>query len=221
LAAVGGTIATNGCRPRSVAAAPTVLGAAALDVYAARCVRACGAPELSQSDAPILFDKSLAIGRPPQACYERWRDVESLPKFMWHIESITAIDPRRSHWVAKAPGGTHVEWDSEIIDDQPGRLIAWRSVEGSDVEHQGTVRFDAEPNGNGSIVSVNMRYRPPAGRLGAIVATLTGDDAEQSVTEDLRRFKRLLECGEIPTTVGQPAPQADVIDQLLRKAHER
>jgi uncharacterized membrane protein len=123
--------------------------------------------------------------------------VENLPRVMSHIESVQMIDERRSHWVAKAPVGSKVEWDAEIIDDRPNELIAWRSLEGSDVEHSGSVRFERAPGGRGTIVRVEMHYMPPAGPIGVLVAKVIGEAPEQQVQEDLRRFKQVMETGEI------------------------
>ena len=145
------------------------------------------------------MQRTIAVNRPPQACYDTWHRFEDLPKFMRHLESVTVVRPGVSHWVAKAPFGARMEWDAEVTNDQPGQLIAWRSIDEADVEQTGVVRFEPGPQG-GTLVRVEMQYRPPAGRLGAAVAKLFGDEPTQAVMEDLRRFKRLMETGEVPTT---------------------
>jgi uncharacterized membrane protein len=133
-----------------------------------------------------------------------WRDFASLPRFMHNLEAVhVSEDGKRSHWVAKGPAGTRIEWDAELTQDEANTFLAWRSLEGADVDNAGAVRFIPDNGGRGTIVSVTMQYKPPAGAVGAAVARLLGDDADQQVGEDLRRFKRLLETGELPTTEGQ------------------
>jgi uncharacterized membrane protein len=116
---------------------------------------------------------------------------------MDHLESVEVTGDRRSRWVATAPAGATVEWEAEIVEDRPNELIAWRSLEGSDVDNAGSVQFRRAPGGRGTIVDVEIEYNPPAGVIGAGVARLFGEEPTQQVHEDLRRFKRLLETGEI------------------------
>jgi uncharacterized membrane protein len=101
-----------------------------------------------------------------------------------------------------------VEWDAEITEERPDELIAWCALEGSDVHHAGSIRFSAAPQGRGTFVTVQMQYRPPAGALGAAVGALFGEDPSQTIKSDLRRFKQLMETGDIITTEGQPAGRA-------------
>jgi uncharacterized membrane protein len=124
---------------------------------------------------------------------------------MRRLQSITLLDERRSHWVMQGPGGARVEWDSEIDVDRPGERISWHSAEGSSVTHAGSVRFEPAPGGRGCIVRVLMHYRPPMGRASVGIAKLMGRDPSSEAREDLRRFKQLIEVGEIPTTQGQPS----------------
>jgi uncharacterized membrane protein len=107
------------------------------------------------------------------------------------------IDDRRSRWRAKAPAGTSVEWEAELIDDRPNELIAWRSLEGSTVDNSGFVRFERAPGGRGTVVHVELRYCPPAGALGAAVAKLFGEEPRQQLYDDLRAFKQVMELGEV------------------------
>lgn len=153
----------------------------------------------------IHVQKSLIVNRSPEECYGFWRDVTNLPRFMTHIESVEARSDRQSHWVAKAPAGTRVEWDAEIVDDRPGERISWRSLPGSQVEQSGTVRFMRAPGNRGTIVRVQMQYAPPGGKVAALVAKLFGEEPSQQIPQELRRFKAILETGEVPTTEGQPA----------------
>jgi uncharacterized membrane protein len=153
----------------------------------------------------IRVEKSVTIHRPPEDLYRFWRDFENLPRFMKHLESVTVIDSRRSRWVARAPLGMTVEWDAEITGERDPEWIAWRSLPGSDIENTGEVRVVRAPGSRGTEVHVSLAYGAPGGRLGAALAKLFGEEPEQQVYDDLRRFKQLMEAGEIPTVDGQPS----------------
>jgi uncharacterized membrane protein len=142
-------------------------------------------------------DRSITINRPPAELFRIWHNFEGLPRFMSNLVSVTS-EGRRSHWVAKAPAGTKVEWDAEIINEEPDRLIAWRSLKDSQVSVAGSVHFTAAPGGQGTIVRVELKYDPPAGRLGAWASWLAGQDPDKQIEEDLRRFKQLIEAGQLP-----------------------
>ena len=145
----------------------------------------------------IHVKKSITINRPPEEIYSFWRDFRNLPRVMSHLESVEVTGDRESHWVAKAPAGMKVEWDAIITDDKPNELIAWRSVEGSEVQNSGIVRFQPAPGGRGTEIQVELQYNPPGGRLGGMIAKLFGEAPEQQIEEDLRRFKQLMETGVI------------------------
>ena len=154
----------------------------------------------------IHVSESFLFDRPAEELYDYWRKLENLPRIMSHLESVSVLDERRSHWVAKAPAiaGGKVEWDAEITDEQPNQLIAWRSLPGADVDNAGSVRFTPALGDRGTNVRVELSYLPPAGRLGKWVAKLFGEAPDQQIREDLRTFKRVIETGEAPTVVGQP-----------------
>ena len=152
----------------------------------------------------IHVEESMTVERTPWDLYSFWRNFENLAQFMKHVESVKVLDEKRSHWVVRAPAGTTVEWDAEIINDEPNALIAWRSLENANVDNAGSVRFVPGPEGRGTEVRVVLDYIPPAGRLGKWVAKLFGEEPSHQIHEDLRRFKRLMETGEVPTTDGQP-----------------
>ncbi|HVF44229.1 MAG TPA: SRPBCC family protein [Pyrinomonadaceae bacterium] len=137
-------------------------------------------------------EKSVTIDRPASDLYSFWRNFENLPQFMNHLESVRSIGNERTHWVAKAPAGTTVEWDAEVYNDKPNELIAWRTLEGSQVSSAGSVRFEEAPNG-GTEVRVSLKYDPPGGKLGSLVARLFGENPERQIEEDLGRFKELME----------------------------
>jgi uncharacterized membrane protein len=206
-------------KPINVAiATAAVAGVAALDM---RC-----AQELSDGaralDHGVVVKKTILINRSPQELYRHWRDFQALPRFMKNLESVEVITDKRSHWVAKGPAGKRVKWDAEIIEDRANEFIAWRSLDGADLENSGWVRFEPAAGGRGTLVKVEMQYRPPAGNVGATVAKLFGRAPEQEVEEDLRRFKQVMETGEIITTHGQPAGRSSSTswkyDRTVRRA---
>jgi uncharacterized membrane protein len=152
----------------------------------------------------VRVDCSVTIDRTPEEVYRFWRNLENLPRFMSHLESVTRVDGRRSHWVAKGPRGRNVEWDAEIINEEANRLIGWRSLEGADVDNAGSVRFEPTPGG-GTRVNVELQYNPPAGLLGAAVAKMFGEDPARQIDEDLQSLKQVMESSreEAPA---EPAP---------------
>ncbi len=143
----------------------------------------------------VRVDESIVLNRARGEVYRFWRNLENLPRFMDHLEAVTVLDERRSHWTAKGPAGSRVEWDAEIHNEIPNELIAWRSLQGSEVDNAGSVHFMPTENGD-TEVRVVLRYDPPAGKLGAAVARLFGEDPSRQVADDLRRLKQVLETGE-------------------------
>jgi uncharacterized membrane protein len=154
--------------------------------------RALGGP------AGAHVQESVVINRPIEELYRFWRNLENLPHFMQHLESVERITDTLSRWRAKGPGGTIVEWNAEVINEVPNKVIGWRSIEGSDVVSAGSVNFDAAGPGQGTRVTVHLQYSPPGGKIGASVAKLFGRDAATEIREDLRRFKHMVETGETP-----------------------
>jgi uncharacterized membrane protein len=154
----------------------------------------------------IHVEESVTLNIPIAEVFRFWRNFENLPSFMQHLESVSVRDMGLSHWVAKGPAGMSVEWDARIINEIDNKLIAWQSVGDSTIATAGSVNFDETEHG--TRVRVHLQYRPPAGKLGAAVAWLSGEEPNIQVREDLRRFKALLEAGEIPTTVGQSSGRA-------------
>jgi uncharacterized membrane protein len=208
-------------RARLAATMLAVGSLAALDLRAGNPPRTKPSrPALAGAGAGQQVRETLAVNRSPAECYQFWRDLARLPTFMEHLLSVEVVDGRRSHWCAKGPAGRKVEWDAEITDDQPDRLLAWRSLDGADVDNAGSVRFAPGPGGKGTLVQVDMTYRPPAGRAGAMVARLFGEEPSVQVRQDLRRFKQLIETGEIPVTKGQPEGKRSLKASLFRKGAE-
>lgn len=144
-------------------------------------------------------EASITIRRSPEALYSFWRDVESLPRFMKNLTSVTRLDDTHSHWVARGPAGQTVEWDAEILNETPNRMIAWRSLEGSQVHNAGSVHFLPLEEGRGTSVHVALTYEPLAGKIGAALGKALGGDVQKMLEKDLRRLKTLMESGEAET----------------------
>ncbi len=231
--ALGAALVTYGIRRRdSAGAIAAILGGAFVlrgatgtcPVYRAMGVSTGGADALldrSRGDVTgraatvnarkaVKVERTVSIETDRQALYEFWRNFENLPRFMEHLESVRVQSPTRSHWIAKAPAGTTVEWNAEIINDVPGSLIAWKSAPGTEVPNAGSVHFSDAPAGRGAIVKVVMDVEPPAGKLGFVIAKLFGEDPDRQVREDLRKFKQLMETGEITTSARRRADSAYV-----------
>jgi uncharacterized membrane protein len=167
-------------------------------------IKQASSSKQSKMQDGIRAANSVTIMKSPEELYNFWRRLENLPQFMNHLKSVTETDATHSHWVAKAPLNLSVEWDAEITEDIPGQKIAWRSLPGSQVPNEGYVQFNSAGEGRGTVVHVNLTYHPPAGALGATVAKLFGEEPNQQIAGDMRRFQRLMETGEIPTIAGQP-----------------
>jgi uncharacterized membrane protein len=202
LALLGAAARSPDSDPRRIAIATAgVLAVTALDVYAGRRLQASQSDEAPQ----IAVTRSVTINSTPAELYRFWKNLENLPLFMEHLESVSNVNERVSHWVARAPAGASVEWDAEIVDDQPDRRIGWRTLPDSQVTHEGMVSFEPATAGRGTIVRIEMLYRPPAGKVGMQIARLFGEEPALQIDDDLRRLKQLLETGEVATTLGQPA----------------
>ena len=151
----------------------------------------------------VRVEKSVTINASPEQLYTFWRDFENLPRFMHNLERVEVKDGNRSHWWAKGPAGTKVDWEAEIINEIPNELIGWRSIAGNKVDNAGSVHFKPVLGGRGTELKVVLRYDPPAGVIGARISRILGEDPAANVQEDLRRLKMLIETGEIATVDGQ------------------
>jgi len=201
LACLGAAFASpDASKGRLAFATANVLTVTALDVVCSRQLSLSNPTNAGEKSNRV--NKSIIINSTPEELYQFWRDFENLPRFMHHLESVRVTGEGRSHWVATAPAGTTVEWDAEITEDRPNELIAWRSLEGADVYNRGSVRFERAPGGRGTIVHVEIDYDPPGGRLGVAVAKLFGEEPELQVHSDLRRFKQVIETGEVVLSEG-------------------
>jgi uncharacterized membrane protein len=183
--------------------AGTVLAVGAL-LLLRRARRQADADQVSvPHDEGLRVDQAMTFNLPASELYAFWRQLTNLPRFMRHLESVEVLDDRRSRWVALGPAGTRVAWEAEIINDIPNERIGWRSLPGSTVDNAGSVQFRPLDGGRGTMVLVELKYDPPAGKAGAAVAKLFGRDAATEIREDLLRLKQLLESGEMSTTTGQ------------------
>ena len=204
----------------------TALGGAALVVWGARKLTAERHPVgalLATTGAGLIWrstksdtrqrlggargtrvEESFAINRPPEELYRFWRHLEELPRLMPELVSVRMIDHRRSHWIARGPVGWQPQWYADIINDIPNELIAWRTIAGSSLVSAGSIHFEAGPPGRGTVVRVLLQYDPPGGKFGAALAWAFGQAPGGVVREGLRRFKQLMETGEMATTAGQP-----------------
>ena len=167
----------------------------------------------------IRVDRAVTVAKPRAEVYRFWRDLENLPRFMKHVESVRVIDQRRSLWVVSAPAGRTVEWEAEIINEIENELIGFRSLHGN-VDVAGSVQFKDAPGDRGTEVIVEIQYNPPAGILGAFAAKMWGEEPSQQIEEDLRRFKQMIEAGEIPTVEGQPSGR-ETAHHRRQREHKR
>jgi uncharacterized membrane protein len=184
----------RGTRGRLAAATAAVVGIAAVDV--------ASAAKLSRNSSvqkwvgPIHVTRAITIRRPPGDVYAFFRNLENLPRFMEHLESVRYVNGF-SVWRAKGPAGVTIEWKAEIVRDRPGEELSWRSAPGTLVPNAGTVRFQPAPRDRGTELVVELKYDPPAGALGAAMAKLFGEEPSWQVASDLRRLKQVLETGEV------------------------
>jgi uncharacterized membrane protein len=142
--------------------------------------------------------RAVTINRPADEVYAYFRNFAQLPSFMENVVRIDVLDDKRTHWVVKAPGGNTVEWNARVTDDQPGRLIAWTSEEGADVPNSGRVEF-RNAGARGTVVTATIAYSPPGGIVGKLIAKMFQREPSIQARRDLRRFKQLLETGEVAT----------------------
>ncbi len=189
---------------RLAAAAASVAGVLALDLYTAMRLSRQPDSTTEEEHKGMKVKASITVRQPLAEVFVVWEKIENLPVFMEHLESVRPTGNGRSHWTAKGPVGRSVEWEAEVIAVTPNEIIEWRSVEGSDVENSGTVRFTPAPGLRGTEVHLEMEYDSPGGKLGEAVAKLLGEDPTHQVKDDLRRFKQVLETGEIARSESTP-----------------
>ena len=208
-------------RRRAAGGIAAVVGAAALDAYCAVQLGRSPAARRRRWKNRVSVEHAATINKPIGEVYAFWRDFQNFPRFMRHLVSVEVTGERQSLWRATGPAGTRFEWRAEITEDRPNERLAWRTLEGSDVQHEGEVAFAHAPGARGTEVRVRLEYAPPGGAVGRTLARLFGEEPEQQVREDLRRFKQLIETGEVALSDGpglwrpaQPAAQPQDITRL-------
>jgi len=167
-------------------------------------------------DEQLIVHRAVTVNRPRADVYAFWRNFENLPRFMKHLQEVTVSDDgtgRRSHWVTAAPLGQSVEWDAEIVEERPDELIAWRSLPGAMIENSGRVTFHNARGFGGTEVDVVLEYHPPLGSASIALSRLFGEQPWQQVRDDLRRFKQVMETGEVPTIFAQSSGRIDEVKE--------
>lgn len=185
-------------RERTVVTTAVVAGITLLDLYAARRVRRAG----RRTEVEMIG--AVTINKTPDEVYAAWRRLEDLPKVLAHVEKVRERSGGRTHWTVTGPFGSTVEWDATITDDRPGERLAWRSLPGARVENEGRVAFTPAPGDRGTEMRAVIRYAAPGGKLGAALARFAGEDPHQQLDDDLRRFKQVVETGEVVRSEGAP-----------------
>ena len=183
-------------RRRRVLAIAAVAGVTAVDVVAGRRI-AVAEGRSGDSSTRTHLRAFTTIRCEPEEAYRYWRNFENFPSFMNHVDSVQVVGDTLSHWRVKGPAGSHLEWDAEIIRDDPSSLISWQTLPGAAISHQGGVRFREAPGGQGTEVSLDIVYSQPAGIAGGLAARLLGEHPQQQVSDDLRRFTQLVEAGSV------------------------
>jgi uncharacterized membrane protein len=215
---------------RTLVATGAVLGAFAADVYdGVRLARGNGkqasengaatsqpAPE---EDKPMHVQRAITVRRDRDELYAIWRDFDRFGEFMAHVEEVHSIGAGRSHWKARGPLGMTAEWEAEITEDIPGERISWRSLAGSKVHNEGTVRFVPAPADQGTEIHLELHYEIPGGAVGATLAKLFGEEPAIGVKDDLRRFKQIVETGEVVRSDGSPEGPLSRRQLKQRPAH--
>jgi uncharacterized membrane protein len=207
---------------RAVIGAGAVLAAAGAALFFATRPKAQDASDTLVSDAPkwtlrdkpkgdkgALIGRTVTVNLPRQQVYDRWRDFARFPDFMDNVRSVEKIDERQSRWTIEAPAGRTVELITEMTNDVPGERISWKSVEGSDITTAGEAKFSDAAPGRGTIVQLIMTYDPPAGAVGKMVAKLFQREPAIQARRDLRRFKQLLETGEVTVNASPSARKSE------------
>lgn len=180
-------------RPASTQRNALIAGAALAAFAGGAFLFSKRSPRGRQKSERAFVEETITIERPARQIYDFWRDFTNLPQFMDNIKSVERLSEKRSHWVIKAPAGTSVEFDSTVVEDVPGKVIAWESEPDASVPNRGRVEFTQGASGSSTAVRVTMSYDPPAGTAGRLVAKLFQREPSVQAREDLQRLKALLE----------------------------
>ncbi|MFL6604877.1 MAG: SRPBCC family protein [Steroidobacteraceae bacterium] len=198
-------------RSRAIGAAAVVAAITAADVAAS-----LRASQRAARLAPdIYIDRTIIVNKTPRECYDYWRDLRNIANFTNGLEKVIPLDERRSQWIMNVPGRGRLEWTAEVIEDKPGERLRWRTADEAPFNVAGAVNFEPAPGGRGTFVTLGMHCHAPGGAIGAALARFLGPDPFGEVRENLRRFKQLVEAGEIPTTTGQPSGRRSLLGRML------
>ena len=186
---------------RSATATAALIGLTVMDAFCgaqlSTASKDAGERNGSKAKRSNRVSRSIIVDRPVEEVYRFWHDFGNLPKFMTFLESVESTGDRRSHWTANGPAGAQVEWDADIVVDEPNREIAWRSAEGAPFKNSGSVRFEPAPGNRGTLVRVEMEYAPFGVVFPSVMGKMLGVDVGQRIQHDLRNFKQVLELGEV------------------------
>lgn len=193
-------------RRRAAIATAAVAGVTMADLIAALRLSRNNAHNGKAEDGMDSIEAKgrITVKRPVHEVFAYWQNLENLPRFMAHLQAVHPLGGGRWHWRATGPAGVEIEWDAEVSDERINELIAWRSVGETSVSNSGRVEFRPAPGDRGTEIRVWLTYDPPAGKLGATVAKLFGEAPDQQISDDLRRFKQVLETGEVVRSEGSP-----------------
>lgn len=149
---------------------------------------------ISKNPASIHITHILTVNKPKQEVYQFWRKLENLPLFMKHLASVVEKDAKNSYWVARVPGNfAKLGWEAQIIRDDPGKLISWKSSKGSTIDNEGHVSFSDTPDGKGTVINVVIAYKSPIGGTGEGLAKLFTPVFEKMIRNDIENFKSYIE----------------------------
>ena len=196
-------------RRRTGIALVSVAGVTLLDLIAPA--------RMTRTSSPISKDRvmqekaSITVKRPIDEVYVYWHEFENLPRFMEYLQSVSVIGPRRSRWKSRGPA--EIEWDIEVTDEVVNELIKWRSVNGSSAEHSGSVRFTPAPGGRGTEVTVEVDHG--SNGFAAAISKIVGAKLDHQLRDELRRFKQIMETGEIVRS--EASPEGTSTGQLLKQ----
>ncbi|PYY23806.1 MAG: cyclase [Acidobacteria bacterium] len=190
-----------------------------LAVAAAGGIIAYGGVALDWNAQGVLVESSFALNCTPEKAYQFWRNFENLPRFMRNLESVTVIDNRHSEWSVMGRFGKSVRWTAEIVDERKNEWIVWHSLPGSDLDLRGSTHFRSAPGNRGTLITASIQYGSPAGASVRAIARILGKDPEFMMREDLRRFKALIEAGEVPTIDGQTHGPRSVLVKTIQEAY--
>lgn len=220
LALLGSALRSRSEQPgRTLAATGAVAGAFAADLIDSLRLSRSDDHAQDGQEGPIEVKAAITIRRDRDELYTSWRDLERFPTFMAHVEEVRTEGENRWVWKVRGPLGVTVEWTAEITEDIPRERISWRSVEGSKVDVRGTVRFVPAPGNQGTELHIDISYDPPAGAVGDIIAKLFGESPQIQLKDDLRRFKQIVETGEVIRSDGSPEGQLSRRQLRQRPAH--